>query len=124
MLGALERLASDANATEDNVAAIRRMADLDALFAGYVIEEVQCRLDRTFLEVITDGHSAFDIFAGADNEKELAGALEGELESLFPEIGVLAEMSTRRQFIQPIMRELKIRYDQSCAVSHRKLEYV
>ena len=122
VLADLERLASEADAAGDSGTAMRRTTELSALLAGYVIEEMQCRLDRLFLETITHNQPASD--GPGSGEEERVSALEEELEYLYPEIGVLAEMSTRKQFGEPIIRELKKRHERSCAASHRKLEYV
>lgn len=126
-LSTLERLVSgtDMAMTSDDASTIRYTTDLSAALAGYTSEEIHYRLDRSFLESILDpepGHHHGEITGAVDDE--LISALEGELDSLYPEIGILAEMSTKQQFSEPLLRELRSRHDQMRVTSHRKLAHV
>lgn len=123
-LGALERLASSLDSAGDSAAAVRRATELSATFEKYVTEEIHYRLDRLFLESMHDGHLDSDASSGIGDEEDIITAFEGELESLYPEIEVLAEMSTRKQFSEPILRELQNHHDKLRVTSIGKLEYV
>lgn len=50
--------------------------------------------------------------------------MEEELESLYPEIEILAEMSVKQQFHEPILREIHNQHSQLRAASSEKLERV
>lgn len=124
--GALERLASGVDSTGENAAAVRQTVELSATLAEYVTEEIHHRLDRLFLENIHDSQLDSDkpTETSDNQQEEIIAALEEELESLYPEIGVLAEMSTKQQFSEPILRQLQNHHGQLRVASHRKLEYV
>lgn len=96
--------------------------DLATKLSEYLAEEVHCRLDRIYLETAQSGSST----ANGDTEDDagLIASLEEELDSLYPEIGVLAEMSTQQTFKGPILRELKNRHGQLQSTTEEKLDYV
>lgn len=89
------------------------------MLSDYVAEEIHYRLDRLYLETIHAGGSNPDVMDGTAST-----ALEEELESLHPEIEILAEMSTRQQFHEPILRELQNEHDQLRVAAQEKLEQV
>lgn len=108
---------------------VKRTGQLSSVLADYVAEEIHDRLDRLYLEEIEAGESASDSAinqnqALTSSESETIAALEEELGSLFPEIEVLAEMSTRQEFQEPILREIQNEHSQLRVVSHQKLEKV
>jgi hypothetical protein len=89
------------------------------MLADYVADEIYYRLDRLYLETVQAGGTA----AKAPTGENIA-ALEEELESLYPEIGILAEMSTRQQFNEPILKELQNEHGKLRVASQESLEQV
>lgn len=137
ILTGLEKLASGINSSGDDATVAKRTEQLGAMLAEYVAEEIHYRLDRMYLEsVLAAGQATSGPGPGPgqsqptgeeesnEHEQEELVALGEELESLYPEIDVLAEMSTKQQFSEPILRELQNRHGQLRNASHGKLEYV
>lgn len=91
------------------------------MLADYNAEEIHYRLDRLYLEAIQSGPSKANQTAPGS---ETIAALREELESLYPEIEILAEMSTKQQFHEPILREIHNQHSQLRAASEEKLERV
>lgn len=117
-LTSLEALMSSIKVRGNNAATVKRTSHLSAMLSDYVAEEIHYRLDRLYLETIqTDGGSSA-LNRGA------SAALEEELESLYPEIDLLAAISTRQQFHAPILQELQNEHGQLRAVSQEKIEQV
>lgn len=102
----------------NNASTVKRTNHLSTMLSGYVAEEIHYRLDRLYLENI---HA--DIACNTLDETTTT-ALEEELESLYPEIELLAEMSTRQQFHEPILRELRNEHGHLREASQEKLEQV
>lgn len=123
ILTGLERLASGIKSTGNDASVAKRTEQLGALLAEYVAEEIHYRLDRLYLENILGEQADPNKATGEHDEAEL-GALGEELEALYPEIDVLAEMSTKQQFGEPVLRELQNHHGHLRNVSHRNLEYV
>lgn len=126
ILTGLENLASGINSNGDDATVAKRTEQLGAMLAEYVAEEIHYRLDRMYLESVLAGQatSGQPVEESNEHEQEELVALGEELESLYPEIDVLAEMSTKQQFSEPILRELQNRHGQLRNASHGKLEYV
>lgn len=126
ILAGLEKLASGIDSTGNDASVAKRTEQLGAMLAEYVGEEIHYRLDRLYLESLLAGQVKSSNGTGESGERgeEELVALGEELESLYPEIDVLAEMSTKQQFSEPILRELQNRHSQLRHTSHRKLEYV
>lgn len=103
---------------------VKRTAQLSSVLADYVAEEIHDRLDRLYLEEIEAGETSAVNQASTSSESESLAALEEEIGSLFPEIEALAEMSTRQEFQEPILREIQNEHIQLRVVSHQKLEKV
>lgn len=125
----LENLMSSIKFNSNDADTVKRTGQLSSVLADYVAEEIHDRLDRLYLEEIEAGESASDSAinqnqALTSSESETIAALEEELGSLFPEIEVLAEMSTRQEFQEPILREIQNEHSQLRVVSHQKLEKV
>ena len=119
----LERLGSGMGSTGDDASVVKRTSELSTILAYCLAEEIQCRLDRVYLENLRAGQfKANQNLNGAADEVTIA--LEGELESLYPEIDMLAEMYTKQQYTAPISRALKNHHDQWHIASHKKLKYV
>lgn len=126
ILAGLEKLASGINSNGNDATVAKRTEQLGAMLAEYVAEEIHYRLDRLYLESILAGQMTPGQSTEESNEREEEElvALGEELESLYPEIDVLAEMSTKQQFSESILRELQSRHGQLRNASHGKLEYV
>ncbi|KAL5688943.1 hypothetical protein EMGR_000341 [Emarellia grisea] len=78
--------------TTDDVSITKRATDLGSLLAEYVADEIHCRLDRLYLESVKAGLANTADKATATEEEALM-TLGDELESLYPEIDILAQMS-------------------------------
>ncbi|KAJ5102903.1 hypothetical protein N7532_003432 [Penicillium argentinense] len=120
-LGHMESLMSGIKSSNNNASTVKRTADLSSVLADYVAEEIHYRLDRLYLEAIEAGKSSS---YQAAVESETIAALEEELGSLFPEIEVLAEMSTRQEYQEPILREIQNEHGQLRVTSHQNMEKV
>lgn len=90
------------------------------MLADSTAEEIRYRLDRLYLEAIQSNGQG----TNAKVEDDALVALEEELESLYPEIEILAEISTKQQFYEPILREIHNEHSQLRADSQQKLEHV
>ncbi|KAB8215430.1 hypothetical protein BDV33DRAFT_180928 [Aspergillus novoparasiticus] len=122
-LADLERLGSRIEPTGDDASVVKRTSELSTILAHYLAEEIQYRLDRVYLENLRAGQTkANQNLDGAADE--VSTALEGELESLYPEIDMLAEMYTRQQYNAPISRALQKHHDQLHISSHKKFNYI
>ncbi|KAL2811182.1 vacuolar H+/Ca2+ exchanger [Aspergillus granulosus] len=119
LLSDLERLATGVKSSEDDATIMNQTSELSAILAQYVAEEICCRLDRIYLERVSSGQAVSDA-----PETEAMAGLEEELDSLYPEIDILAEMSTKQQFVEPIMRELQNYHGQLRIASHEKLDQI
>lgn len=119
----LEGLASRIGSDDQDRAAGKRAAELTTRLSGYVSEEIQCRLDRLYMEAMRST-SELPSSNTAGGEEEIALALEEELASLYPEITVLSEISARQQFSDPIQRELENHHGNMYSVSEKKLSQV
>lgn len=109
--------------TTDDVSITKRATDLGSLLAEYVADEIHCRLDRLYLESVKAGLANTADKATATEEEALM-TLSDELESLYPEIDILAQMSVRQLFNEPILRELQNVHGQLRMASHRRLENI
>jgi hypothetical protein len=118
-LASLETLMSNIRYHGNDASTVKRTNHLSATLSDYVAEEIHYRLDRIYLETIHSGGSDHNTI-----DEPTSIALEEELESLYLEIEILAEMSTRQQFQEPILRELQNGHDQLRVASQEKLEQV
>ncbi|KAL4880489.1 hypothetical protein BJY04DRAFT_219230 [Aspergillus karnatakaensis] len=119
-LSDMERLAVGVKASDDDASIVKRTSELSRVLTQCVAEEIYCRLDRLYLEKILEGNKV----ATDSQAVEAAAALEEELDSLYPEIDILAEMSTKQQFVEPILRELQNHHGQLRIASHQKLDHI
>ncbi|KAJ5674888.1 uncharacterized protein N7477_004822 [Penicillium maclennaniae] len=119
VLASLESLISGTKSNGSDASAVKRTADLSAMLAETTAQEIHYRLDRLYLETIQWSMSDYSQEA-VENDTLLA--LEEELESLYPEIEVLAEMSTKQQYHEPILQEIHHEHGQRRAASQQKLE--
>lgn len=122
MLGHLESLVVGSESMTDDASIVRRVEDLTATLSQLISEEIHCRLDRLYLEGMQTTNA--DSNASTGDDHEMYNGLQAELESLYPEIGVLAEMSVKQQFGDPILRQVQQRRDQSHNATQKNLEDV
>ncbi|GAQ06919.1 hypothetical protein ALT_4240 [Aspergillus lentulus] len=122
-LADLEQSASGIQVTTDDASITKRASELGSLLAEYVADEIHCRLDRLYLECVKAGR-ADTADRATETEEEALITLGDELESLYPEIDILAEMSTRQLFNEPILRELQNVHGQLRMASHKRLENI
>lgn len=100
----VESLMADSESTEADGQLEKRALHLISILSRLTSEEIRCRLDRLYLEaLLSDGEVLTDVSETQDAKT----ALEEDLESLYSEIEVLAEMSARQEFGQPILGELR-----------------
>ncbi|GAB1209594.1 hypothetical protein APSETT445_008375 [Aspergillus pseudonomiae] len=123
VLADLERLGSGIGPTGDDASVVKRTSELSTILAQCLGEEIQCRLDRVYLENIRAGQFKAKQKLN-DAVDEVSVALEEELESLYPEIDLLAEMYTKQQYTAPVSRALQNHHDQLHVASHKKLNYI
>ena len=123
VLADLERLGSGIGPTGDDASVVKRTSELSTILAQCLGEEIQCRLDRVYLENIRAGQFKAKQKLN-DAVDEVSVALEEELESLYPEIDLLAEMYTKQQYTAPVSRALQNHHNQLHVASHKKLNYV
>lgn len=97
-------LATDLESMEDDQKLKVRVTDLTSTLAKLVSEEVHCRLDRLYLETLQRGDVESTMAVSGDGS---ALILEEDLESLYSEVEILAEMWASQQFGQPISTELQ-----------------
>ncbi|KAL5335013.1 hypothetical protein BJX70DRAFT_390968 [Aspergillus crustosus] len=123
LLSDLEWLALDVKASDDDATILKRSSGLSRVLAQYIAEEIYCRLDRLYLEKILEGSATVSDVSTKKDAGAVAG-LEEEMDSLYPEIDILAEMSTKQQFVEPILRDLQNRHGQLRIASHQKFNYI
>ncbi|KAL4889101.1 hypothetical protein BDV59DRAFT_205522 [Aspergillus ambiguus] len=123
ILADLEKLASGITSTGDDASISKKTSQLGSLLSQCVAEEIQCRLDRLYLEslYINPGDPENQLSMVDD---EATAALEEELELLYSEIDVLSEISTKQQFSEPILRELQNHHGQMRIAAHEKLDLI
>ncbi|KAJ5898588.1 hypothetical protein N7504_008876 [Penicillium tannophilum] len=122
ILGILENLMPEVKSNGNDASTVKRAAHLSEILADHSAEEIHYRLDRLYLESIGAGEAKDLNYTQA--EAETISALEEELESLYPEIEILAEMSTKQQFHEPILREIHNEHSQLRVTSQHKLEQI
>ncbi|KAL4761910.1 uncharacterized protein BDW70DRAFT_134653 [Aspergillus foveolatus] len=123
LLSDLEALASGVKSSDGEVSIMKRTTELSSILSRYIAEEIYCRLDRLYLEkVLNDSNSAPGV--PTDKDLETVASLEQEIDSLYPEIDILAEISTKQQYVEPILRQLQKNYGQFRIACHQKLDLI
>ncbi|KAL3456337.1 hypothetical protein BJX64DRAFT_281456 [Aspergillus heterothallicus] len=122
LLSDLERVATAVKSSDADAFLMKQTSEMSAILAKFVAEEICCRLDRLYLEKVSDAKASSDGLANA--EHEAIRGLEAELDSLYPEINILAEISTKQQFVEPILRELQNHHGQLRMASHERLNQI
>ncbi|KAL1967782.1 hypothetical protein VTN77DRAFT_2471 [Rasamsonia byssochlamydoides] len=120
-LAKAETLASELESTEEDHILKKRAAELTSALSRFVSEEIYCRLDRLYLETLKAGDCVSGEAAATDDSIIV---LEQDLESLYSEIEVLAEISARQQFGEQILRELQRNHDQLNSTLEGKLDLI
>ena len=120
-LANLETRVSGIKSHGNNTEGIKTAVDLSTMLADLSAEEIHYRLDRMYLEALQTGKPPSD-HTRVDNDTIFA--LQEELESLCPEIDILAEMSAQQQFHEPILREIHSQHNQLRVSSQQILEWV
>ncbi|GLA58645.1 hypothetical protein AtubIFM55763_004030 [Aspergillus tubingensis] len=123
LIANLERLASGIETSQQDENSAKIASERCTALAQCLADEIRCRLDRLYLESIQAGLMIART-EPAPAENEPLAALEEELESLYPEIEILAEMSTKQQFAEPIIGELSSHHEELQNASHETLDYV
>jgi hypothetical protein len=121
ILTSIENLVSGTKSNGSDASVVKRTADLSAMLAETTAQEIHYRLDRLYLDTIQSHKSSQGQMAV---EEETVLALEEELETLYPEIEILAEISTKQQYHEPILRKIHQEHGQLRAESQHKLEQV
>lgn len=101
---------------------MKKASQLSAALVEYAADEVYCRLDRLYLDIVQTSNLTSDDMR--INKDGAVATLEENLESLYFEIDILAQMSTNQQFNVPILREIQNQRGQERNASHRILRYV
>jgi hypothetical protein len=105
ILSKAERVMMDSESTEAEGQLEKRTLDLISILSRLTSEEIRCRLDRLYLEeLLSDGEVSTGV---SENQQDAKIALEQDLESLYSDIEVLAEVSARQEFGQSILGELR-----------------
>lgn len=123
LLKKAENLASDVQSGDDgSKATIERTERMAAMLTGFIAQEVRCRLDRIYLQALSEVPSGDHL----DHRDALhhQTSLQQELESLYSEVKILAEMSVQQEYTGRILQQSKHRYHQSEAASMSKILYV
>ncbi|EPS29117.1 hypothetical protein PDE_04066 [Penicillium oxalicum 114-2] len=125
-LAELEDLISKIKFDGNDAATVERAGQLSDLLAGYRAEEIHYRLDRLYLQDMLAESSKP---SSSGSEPILArsydvAALEEELAALYPEIEILAEMSTKQQYQDPILRAIHHQHSRLQVASEQQLEQV
>lgn len=109
--------------TEDpqETATVAKLREICARLIKYTVECIRTKLDRVYLEAL----EAFSK-AGTDKQasKDEIAALQDELESLYSEIWPVAQMSVEQQHLEPSLRSLSAKNDNSLDRSAEALDYV
>lgn len=119
LLLSLQKLASDLDPgkpeDDDTIAKIR---DLCARLIKHTVEGIRTKLDRIYLEALSNAPS--DTEADAQEISDL----QEELESLYSEILPVAQMSTEQQFLEPALQTLKASNGQGQERAVQAVKYV
>lgn len=116
----MESTISETKSSGNDASTVKRATYLSEALAEYNAREIHYRLDRLYLEGIQDE----DVNHSQGTGNETVDSLEDELESLYPEIEILAQMATKQQFLEPILREIHEQHSHLRAASQLKLEHV
>lgn len=82
-----------------------RLEKLCARLVANNVDEIRCRLDRKYLESIQSSRSLKTPQSNQAND--LLSSVKAELETLYPEISAVAQMSTDQSFKAPLVRSIE-----------------
>jgi hypothetical protein len=117
----LEKLVDDTKVGGFSCPALRaRTAKLASKLVDYMAEEIECRLDRIYLEELHESSTRSSGDGGVQEEI----SLKEELDSLYSEIRVLSEMAVRQEFEAPIMKAVADHEAHLHAESCSRMNYV
>lgn len=100
-----------------------RAAKLSARLGGVLAEEIQCRLDRLYLECAVAEGSGVGDDAQGDAGGQIAG-LEEEIGSLHSEIDVLAHMASQERFQGRVSQAVRQKRELADSTTGRQLDHV
>ncbi|KAL4938625.1 hypothetical protein BDV06DRAFT_49812 [Aspergillus oleicola] len=120
LLSDLEGLAAGVQSSDGDATIMKRTSEMSTMLSQCVAEEIYCRLDRLYLEKLLNKAS----HTSTGKDVEAVASLEQEMNSLYSEIDILAEMSTRQQFVEPVLRQLQNHHGQLRIASHQKLDLI
>ena len=89
----------------------------------FVAEGVRLRLDRIYLDSLQDARHAPQEHGGATGTIEI-DKLQEEVETLYSEIGSVADMSIQQTYLHPLLRLIRGRDDSAVQESESTLEHV
>ncbi|KAH8695920.1 hypothetical protein BGW36DRAFT_297280 [Talaromyces proteolyticus] len=100
----VERFAAELEMTEEDENTEKRVMHLTLTLSKLISEEIQCRLDRLYLDSLIRSDENTKQETDLDDRISM---LEEDLDSLYLEVEALAEMSARQEFGQRIRDELQ-----------------
>ncbi|KAL4962641.1 uncharacterized protein BDV14DRAFT_99892 [Aspergillus stella-maris] len=121
LLSDLEGLAAGVQSSDGDATIMKRTTEMSTILAQCIAEEIYCRLDRLYLEKVLNSKSPH---APTGKDVEAVTSLEQEMNSLYSEIDILAEITTRQQFVEPVLRQLQNHHGQLRIASHQKLDLI
>ena len=98
-----------------------RTEKLTSKLVDYMIEEMESRLDRIYMEAL---HDVSGGPSGQEGDVEEEATIKDELDSLYSEIGVLAEMAVQQEFKAPILNAVRGKETRLKDSSEARLGYV
>ena len=99
-----------------------RAKDLGTKLAGFMAEEIRCRLDRTFLQYESEDSEPSGVDSKEADDPE--PFLVEDLNSLYSEVQAVAQMSVHQNLVQPATRQLVDEKETDEAHSKATLDYV
>ncbi|KAL1958100.1 hypothetical protein VTO42DRAFT_5140 [Malbranchea cinnamomea] len=120
-----EELASRLEEDEDDDLLEKRATNLSVQLGRLMAEEISCRLDRLYFESISEGqnqtHSERD---EAGDQAEQLASLEEEINSLYSEIDVLAQMAAQQNFQSKVSQALRRKRETAGSLSLKQLDRI
>ncbi|CRG90437.1 hypothetical protein PISL3812_07481 [Talaromyces islandicus] len=99
-----ERFAAELELTEEDEKTEKRAMELTSSLSKLVSDEIYCRLDRLYLEALLTGDESTE---SRPEMRDQISEIEDDLQSLYLEVHVLAEMSSKHEFGQRIRDKLQ-----------------
>lgn len=121
VLRSMEKLASSSEQAEESNMLRKRVDELSALLAKYTAEEINHRLNRVFQKSVTSDTSTRNEVCDIPEQIE---SVQAELNSLYPEVSILAELAARQQFQKPISGIFEEWQEHSQFATEEQLQHV